>query len=872
MTAPAVTDRDLAVLRSFAQRVDPHDPGAHNNLGVLLFRKGLVDEAIEAFQRALELDPTMLPARENLDKAYRESPTYRARLAALEGAVRASPEAHAERLELARAYAALGRPDEAREQLQILLRWRPDDREAQLALGRVEAARGDLEAASEWFARVVAAEPGHADAHFRLGRALYNRGLAEAALSELRAAVAADPDHAEAHHLMGFVLGELGYPEEAAEASTTAVHLSPSLAHAQANLTLEHPVVRTPAEDGPRIRTLPREGRDPVPVERTGERPAPLAHYALGVAFRRKGFHLEALRELRLALAAGEPPRAVEEAMAEVQLLRRDHAAAIELYDRLVREHPDAPKLWNERGVALHQAGRADEAMASYARAVGLDAGYALAWANLGVLRAQRGQLDAALEALTLAAEAPAVPVGVTLDLALLRVQRREPQLALEAYRQALARDPRSAVAWTGVGQVLLGLRRPEDARNAFGRAIDGDPRHAPAHYNLAFALAQLGDHDAARRATERALTLAPFYVAQKYVLVLALQLEDPALSIPADVSGELGGEALAGEFAFDQTAFDRLFGELEPDAEATAVMPSVSARELLALGGRFQREGFFGEALERFRQALVLEPLLREATLGELRALVALGRTGEAAPLAEAWLQRAPQDVDALVMAARGRLATGALRPALDVVRRAALAAPGRLDVRRVEALVLRAQGDRAGARGVLVAALEADGDVPAAWLELGRLEEEDGRPVAARQAYDRAAALLPTWWPATEALAALLLRQGDARGAVRALADFLARDTTASQALLALGRALLAAGRAADAASALDRALRLDPTLGDARFLRAEALALLRRFPEARGEWERVVQADPQGQLAERARQRLRSARDLQHILARR
>ena len=47
--APVLSERDLAVLRSFAGRIDPSDAGAHNNLGVLYHQKGLIEEAIAEF-------------------------------------------------------------------------------------------------------------------------------------------------------------------------------------------------------------------------------------------------------------------------------------------------------------------------------------------------------------------------------------------------------------------------------------------------------------------------------------------------------------------------------------------------------------------------------------------------------------------------------------------------------------------------------------------------------------------------------------------------------------------------------------------------------------------------------------------------------
>src|SRR2546427_3542749 len=39
------------LFRSFARRIDPSDAGAHNNLGVLYYQKGLVADAIAALDR-----------------------------------------------------------------------------------------------------------------------------------------------------------------------------------------------------------------------------------------------------------------------------------------------------------------------------------------------------------------------------------------------------------------------------------------------------------------------------------------------------------------------------------------------------------------------------------------------------------------------------------------------------------------------------------------------------------------------------------------------------------------------------------------------------------------------------------------------------
>src|ERR1044072_9765220 len=85
--------------------------------------------------------------------------------------------------------------------------------------------------------------------------------------------------------------------------------------------------------------------------------------------------------------------------MAEVYLLKRDFSDALELYDALIHEVPDSPKLWNERGVVLHQAGRTADSLTSYRQATEVDPRYALAWNNVGVVLGHQGDPEGGGEA-----------------------------------------------------------------------------------------------------------------------------------------------------------------------------------------------------------------------------------------------------------------------------------------------------------------------------------------------------------------------------------------------------------------------------------------------------------------------------------------
>ncbi|HMA42928.1 MAG TPA: tetratricopeptide repeat protein, partial [Gemmatimonadales bacterium] len=713
----------------------------------------------------------------------------------------------------------------------------------------------------------------------------------EAALAALQRAVELNPDNASAHYLMAFVLGDSGRHQEARAASKRAIELNPPLARAQANLSIE----RLKSNERLSQPYLVREALEMEVVE--GRE---LAHFNLGLAFRQKGYYAEALREYRLALERGEDRRLALQAMAEVHLLRRDFDTALELYETLIHEVPDSPKLWNEHGVVLHQAGRVDEALASYRRAAEIDAKYALAWNNIGVALAHQGGTEEAIEAFREALRQQSTFAAARLNLALLLLHIRRLQLALEAYRQVLSDEPKNASAWNGVGLVLVELKRFADARNAFARAVEADARHAGAHYNLSFTLSNLGDFDGALRATKRALELDPYYVAQKFALTIDLQYEDANIGVVPQISADVTAESLGAEFTFDQRLLDNIFQELAPPEPATAA--ERQRDDLLALARDYVSKGLFdlasaeamrgiqrgadpieattliadlyakrglhGEALERYREVLALSPDHVEARLGEIKALLALGRAAEAAAPAEQLLALAPGQVEPLVVAAQARAAEGDAAAALTALQEAQSRAPARADLRKLQGDVLAKVGDRGGALAAYRAALDLDQGFVAVWVDLGRMHELRDEWTEAQRAYEHALDVLPTYHEAALALADLQRRQGRLRPAIARLADLLEQDPYDLDALILLGRALLEDKRLPAALEAFRRVLKFDPEHVAALFHEGVVLARLRRYREAVHHWEQVTRLDPSGPYAQRARMHARTAVDLQHI----
>ena len=891
MGATLASDRDRETLLSFARRIDPSDAGAHNNLGVLYYNKGLHEQAVAAFTKALELDPKMEVARRNLEVAYFNTGYYDKRVAQLRERLRNRVDDRDARWELGRAYALLGQSEEAIAEFAALLRHHPNDLGAIVQLGLAEKANGNLANAQHWFEQAIQLDPSSSVTQFYLGEVLYNQGRHDDALEALNRAIALNPENPDAHFLLGFVYGDMGRHEEARASSKRAVQLNPALSRAHANLSLDQ---YNPQKYEELVAS--RQERRPQQAMQVAEGEQ-LAHYNLGLAFRQKGYYAEAQREYRLALDRGEDRDLVLQAMAEVHLLRKDPAAAIELYDQLLAERPASPKLWNERGVALHQDGRHADAAESYRKALAADPRYAIAHNNLGVALYHGGERDRAVDGFRAALDANPAFVKARLNLALLLSKSRRFQLALEAYRQVLVTDAESPLAWNGIGLVLGELRKFEDARNAFARAIQRRPDFAEAHYNLSFTLSNLGDFDGALRETKRALELDPYYVPQKFALAIDLEYEDPDLSVVPDLGGEQRMSTQVGEFSFDPRLLDTLFSELAPPPEpAPQVVLEADAYAMAAdyltkglydramaetsralargadpaegnamLGDVLCRQGAFGDALEKYRAARAANPKHQRAQRGEAQTLLMLGRGPESREVAEQVLASSPTDVDALMLVASCRFEAGDPAAALGALEEARRRAPARADVLRWIGNITRSLGDIDGAIAAYRHALELDQDFAAVRFDLARLLMQRQLWTEAEHELVTALDTVPTYAEATLELATLRRLTGRPREAVSMLVDLLQRDPYSFDGLIALGETLLELGRKADAGTAFHRVLAFDPDHVGAMFYEGVLLADQKRYQEAIAQWARVVDLEPAGEYARRARRESRTAADL-------
>ena len=175
----AMSARDVSILRSLAERIDPRDAGAHNNLGVVFFQKGLVEDAVVAFERALELDPRLEVARRNAEVAFLESGQFRARVRSLSERLSAAPGDAAARDALARTFLLGGDPEGAARHWGILLEQRPESVPLLMKLAYADMERGQTGRALTLLERAAQLSPEEAAIHLQLAELLHQRGELE---------------------------------------------------------------------------------------------------------------------------------------------------------------------------------------------------------------------------------------------------------------------------------------------------------------------------------------------------------------------------------------------------------------------------------------------------------------------------------------------------------------------------------------------------------------------------------------------------------------------------------------------------------------------------------------------------------------------
>lgn len=183
---------DAETLYRHALAKNPRAWMVHNNLGTVLARKKLAQEAIEQYRHAIRLNPRFAEAYNNLGLTLAQT-------------------------------AGLA---EAMDPFEQAVRIKPDYLEARMNLGAALMSAGRWEEAAQHYRKATELRPGYAQAHNSLGLALLRAGQAVQAIESFQRALQIDANYTEACMNLSLAYAAAGQREQALASAQRALDMA----------------------------------------------------------------------------------------------------------------------------------------------------------------------------------------------------------------------------------------------------------------------------------------------------------------------------------------------------------------------------------------------------------------------------------------------------------------------------------------------------------------------------------------------------------------------------------------------------------------------------------------------------------------------
>ena len=181
-----------------ALEIRPEFAETHYNAGVALYDMGETLQSVESYQRAIELDPKHAKAHNNLGRSMATLGHYPEAKGHYQQALKLKPNHATAHLNLGTLLADEGKYDEAIQRYVAALRLQPRLKEAHAALGFALANQKQYEKALRAYGDALRVAPHYPAAHFHLAQLLVQLGRESEAVLHYRAALRGKPNWGEA--------------------------------------------------------------------------------------------------------------------------------------------------------------------------------------------------------------------------------------------------------------------------------------------------------------------------------------------------------------------------------------------------------------------------------------------------------------------------------------------------------------------------------------------------------------------------------------------------------------------------------------------------------------------------------------------------
>jgi len=665
-----------------------------------------------------------------------------------------------------------------------------------------------------------------------------SEGDLRAASVELKNALQRDPNDPEARFLLGKVYLRLGDGRAAEKELLRARELG----HESQDLELMLAYARL---NQGRLDEVARSISEGIPIETEIQRDL---YIARGEALLGLGQLDEAQAIFDRVLRDGPHTRALV-GKARIATILGDQNAAREMLDKAAAIAPDDPLVTAVDAQWLLRAGRYEEAMARFERAIELDPTRLENYLGKVQTHLALGELDAADQILRRLQKEQPDNLIVTLQDSIVQFRRGNYQTAKTLAERVLSVDANQPQALLIAGQSAYQLKEYEQSRRRLLAYLAQDPGNNQARMTLGAAMVQLGYSKEAYETLSLPEGELPDSAAYLNILSStafdagdqeagARYLEQLAAKTPndAEVQEKLGVARMSlGDMTGGIAALERAI-ELEPGR----------FNGYVRLYAAHLRNNAPEQALEVARQLKIHVPD-KEAAADNFMGLahLAIGDAGLAREAFQRALAGEPDNVEVAGNLANILRIEGKLDEARTVFDQALAAKPDHQQTLLAYADMEASAGNDDKADELLQQAVQSNPEEIKPRVVLGNRYIEQGRPAAALALAEPALAKHPQMPALLETVGQSRLLTGDYNGALEAFETLvqLAPNDPRGLEYLMIAQGKLRRGK--EALETAERVLAIDPDSAIARFGRVEHLAGVGRLEEAKAELE-VLKAD--------------------------
>jgi tetratricopeptide (TPR) repeat protein len=632
-----ISPEEQKVLSSFAERIPQADPGAHNNLAIVYYNKGLYQEAIEELEKALELNPNFVLARNNLEIIMKKTGKLEEKVEELSRSIEQDPHNEKQILELASTYVKLNKHSHAIVYYKKVLDANPDSYDAHFGLGNTLKHLSKYDDALDEMNQALKIKTTH-EVYRTLGEIYLRKGVVDMAIKNLQEALTLDDASAMTYFLLGFALSEKGRAQESIEAVKKAIALNPSIAQGETDLPIDSDVHREHWELMKEQLGITNTAGDSYQI-----------HYNMGMSYRNKGLFDEAEREFKECLKTREGDAALYYAIAEANIFLNKFDDAIHNLQRAQQRDFDAIKCANALGVAYVLLGQFGSALEWLEKVLVQDANDGSALNNLAVAQYNLGDVEQALVNYKMSIASG--NIETKFNLAMHHLTHGNYDMALELL------DDDTAEAHFGRGLVFMEQGNDSEALDAFNRVLETVPHHAGAYYNMGFIATRQGRYEESLTYIRKGMEIEPNYDNKRYHLSLDETLTE-----------------------FGPYYIPRAQSSATKIVEEVFKPPAESAEDLLAEAEDLLGGNDVDNALTKVDAALNMDPENSQAVTLKAEILYHHDGVDKAIDLLENFQQEYPDAVDVLASYARMLKEKGDMASARDVYTRLSEQEPDKL------------------------------------------------------------------------------------------------------------------------------------------------------------------------------------------------